>query len=158
MSNKADTGEFSDQCECCVDYSEEGITGTITQMTYQGNGIYECPKCHSKLDYSDSTYIVTLKLFKVKCKTWRGEEEIIDFKSIQLDPKLNEMAEDTGGHKTTTPLSECFLESIAEEENLFKDHEEGTFKFEIAWYDYRTCWEYDERECVTVIMKEEKIK
>ena len=136
-------------CECTVDYDETGIHGKATDMTYLGQGKYQCPKCGYIEDMSNDTYKVRLQFKKRLSKLFGPCLDVSILKPI-FDERLNKKWE----KDCVGTIKDALVEDL---EGEFKHHEEGIFDCEIVYNYYRCSYEYEEYDYNLRILAEAKI-
>jgi hypothetical protein len=141
----------SHECFCDFGCDETGkLTGTYNEKRYDGNGIWKCPRCGAlDKDHQDDMFYVRVQVKKVvEDGQEYTEAEIIE----PINQKLTTTPEDC--HETWKQL----LEEYFGEYEVFEKYAAGTYDLEILFYDYRTCYEYEEYETVFEIAKETVVK
>jgi hypothetical protein len=119
-----------DECECTIDYLEDSITGVATKMVYQGNGIYLCPACNSKVDCSED-------VFKIKVQFAMDEGEIVAT-IISGEERIDHHWNDDEKYMLIRKsLQDSLYEDV--DDKWLKSHEQGIFDIEIyfkesSWY------------------------
>lgn len=136
-------------CECTVEYSEDGIYGNSTEMTYLGTGKFQCPKCGRIEDMSKDTYKVRLQFIK-GTSTPLGEYMCVEVLEPIFDQRLNGKWDE----ECTYSIKEILMEDLEME---FEHHDEGIFDCEILYNYYRTTWEYEEYDYNLRILAESQI-
>jgi hypothetical protein len=162
----------SQYCECTVDYSEEGISGYQTKMTYIGNAKFKCPKCGAEENMLSDTYKVRLQFKKdkgcadcskdgkdcgdAKCKA----SMTVKILEPNFDPRLLTKWEPD----STGTIQESLQEDLDEwadedfESFHFASHPEGVFDVELLYNYYRTCYEYEEYDMNLRIIAEAPVQ
>jgi len=147
------------ECECTVDYSEKGISGSPTSCHYHGSGVWQCPECGELRDFSDRTHLLTLEYFKEGDDAdYATPEDNIHVRAIDFEDRLNDGTRDSNG----LPVGvKSIMDDIRDGGGWAYEgiggHELGFFKTEVYWYWYRCSYEYQEYELDMMIITEDKL-
>lgn len=125
---------FLDMCDCTIDYGvddedEIGWSGEATKMNYQGGGVYICPKCNEKVDHSEDTYKIKVKI--------EMDEEYKCLRIIEGEERINHKFDDDDEH--SCGIKDSIEETLNDSAYIHKwleDHELGVFDIEVYYHNY----------------------
>jgi hypothetical protein len=118
-------------CDCTLEYPADDedfhIKGETTKCLYAAKGVYVCPKCHKRYDYSDDTYALRVWITKDD----DGYKDIMILgDDLRLDMKYNEH------HTYKEAIDDDFSEYL---DKWLEKHEEGIFLIDLYW-KWSSCW------------------
>jgi len=134
-------------CDCTVNYSENGISGTPTTTKYLGNGKWKCPECKQTHDHSEHTYKINIEIFMKD-----------EYRQIRIVVPISEKLQ-----KPLAPKSPLIVEAIEEDLNdeinkIFDNYKLGKYEIEVYWHWYKCSYEYDEYELDFYLISDKEIE